>query len=47
MKILACGFCSTCKKQGGGHQKVGEDCPGLEAVEELQEQWEEEAMTAQ
>ena len=31
---------------GGGHQKVGEDCPGLDAVKELQEQWEEEAMTA-
>ena len=32
---------------GGGHHKVGEDCPGLEAVKELQEQWEEEAVTAQ
>jgi hypothetical protein len=31
---------------GGGHQKVGEDCPGLDAVKELQELWEEEVMTA-
>ena len=32
---------------GGGHQKVGEDCPGLEAVKELQEQWGEDAVAAQ